>query len=436
MSNSWYTIKASGENPNKTVEVFVYDDIGFFGITAKDFIDSIRALPAASALNVRINSLGGSVFDAVAIFNFLRNRGNVETTVDGVAASAASVIAMAGSKRTMGEGSFLMVHNPWNYAAGDAAELRDQADVLDKIAGSLAAIYSKATGIAEDAIRKLMDSESWIDGKTAKADGWVTNLADAPAAQARISANRFRSTPKALVQASAPSELEVDDDVTWTEGGKSSFGSIIEIERDGVLALPDIGISATGTPENPAALIELYAEVMGSDGMATGSYVCTDKRTVLNFSELTAATDLTVLSESDSQSHTMKKILNALATAGLVSSPELSDDAAVTEISAKASALAGVQSKLTTAEKDLAAARALYADTVVSAAVADGRIKADAKDPWVAKITSDPKDAALLASITPKPHGGSAMNHSHGSGTGSKAKTLTEQCIEANKANA
>lgn len=445
MNSNWYKIKAAAEDQQKPAEIFIYDDIGAYGTTAADFISTVKNTLDGKALNVRINSLGGSVFDALAIYNFLKSRGNVDTTVDGIAASSASVIAMAGAKRYMPDGAFVMVHNPWNYAQGDATQLREQADMLDQVAGVLATIYSTATGISKADARSMMDSETWMDGKTARAKGFATHDAPGAPAQARVKAGAFRSTPQALVlNAAAPSDLDAGDDVQWDENGTTCFGYILEIERDGVLSLPDLNLSATGTAVDPAALIERYAEIADAQGNPTGVYICTEAKAVANFSQLTEVEDLDVLSNEATENR-MKKITEALAKAGIISSATLAEDAAVGEIQAKATGMVGiaqerdnVKAKLADTEKErdtlkieLAQARKDAAEVLVNAAVADGRVKADAKDTWVAKIVADPQAAALLATVTPGRPGGTPLAHSHG-GIPNGNKNLTEQCIEAN----
>ena len=113
--NSWYTIRARDGG----AEVLIYDEIGAYGVSAKGFLAELGALPDDSAIDLRLNSPGGSVFDAVAIHNALsRHAGTVTVWIDGIAASAASYIAMAGDEIVMPENAFLMIHDPsgWSWA--------------------------------------------------------------------------------------------------------------------------------------------------------------------------------------------------------------------------------------------------------------------------------------------------------------------------------
>lgn len=171
---NWYSIKAKADQ--KTAEISIYDEIGYWGVTAKQFIGDLKALDA-TAIKLAINSPGGSVFDALAIYNALRQHpAAVEVTIMGVAASAASVIAMAGDTIVMPENAFMMIHNPLNLAYGNADDLREMADVLDKIAASLIGIYAKRTGLPDDEIKALLDAETWLNAEEAVTKGFADEL--------------------------------------------------------------------------------------------------------------------------------------------------------------------------------------------------------------------------------------------------------------------
>lgn len=158
---SWYSVKMMAGG----AEVMIYDEIGLWGITAKDFIESVKTLNA-NALTVRVNSPGGSVFDGIAIYNFLKNLSasgtSVSVIVDGWAASIASVIMLAGSDVAVGEGSFVMIHNPGWMCFGTSEDLRKHADDLDKFRESILDIYVKETGQDREQLSKWMDDETWF----------------------------------------------------------------------------------------------------------------------------------------------------------------------------------------------------------------------------------------------------------------------------------
>lgn len=289
---NWYEIKAQAQ-PDQPTEVFIYDEIGGWGITAAQFVRDMKTL-GDRPLNIRINSPGGSVFDGLAIYHYLSARPNVTVTVDGIAASIASIIAMAGTKRVMPESAYLMIHNPWTGAIGDAKDLRDQADLLDKLGETLAGIYAKVTKKGKETIRAMMDAETWIDGTTALSDGFVTDLTNAQPINAKIRADRFTHTPSALVQAAAPAELSVHDCVGWSEAGGMAYGEIVEVYRDGVLEVPDAGIRVDASAADPAALIKRYQPIPGTDAFIEG-----DILVGLNFSQLTKVEDLKVVETED-----------------------------------------------------------------------------------------------------------------------------------------
>jgi ATP-dependent Clp endopeptidase proteolytic subunit ClpP len=167
----WYRIEAK----DKRATVHVYDSIGYWGTTAGDFAREVRALDV-DTIDLRLNSPGGSVFDGVAIHNTLLDHpARVEVTVDGVAASIASVIAMAGDSVTMGRGTRMMIHNPSGGVIGQAKDMRDMADILDELAKDMAGFYAGRAGGSVDQWLASMDVETWYSAQEAVDAG----LADA-----------------------------------------------------------------------------------------------------------------------------------------------------------------------------------------------------------------------------------------------------------------
>lgn len=146
----WYSIRASKRGEVKAAEILIYGDIGesWDGetIAAKDFVKEIAALDAAQ-ITVRINSVGGSVHDGIAIYNAIkRHPAAITVIIDSVAYSVASLIAMAGDTVEMAENALLMIHAPWTYTAGNSAEMRELADVLDTYAQAMSTSYAAKTG--------------------------------------------------------------------------------------------------------------------------------------------------------------------------------------------------------------------------------------------------------------------------------------------------
>lgn len=195
---SWYAIRARATG----AEVVIYDEIGAYGVSAKGFLAELGALPEASPIDLRLNSPGGSVFDAVAIYNAIkRHSGPVTVWIDGIAASAASYVAMAGDEVVMPENAFLMIHDPSGMVLGTAADMRAMAEALDKIRGSLLQGYVAKSGRSEDEIAPLMAKETWLDARDALDLGFADRITEPVRIAATFDVGRFRNAPPALVEA-------------------------------------------------------------------------------------------------------------------------------------------------------------------------------------------------------------------------------------------
>ncbi len=212
MSNKWYSIQARAAAADKPAraEVFIYGDIGesWFGdtVTAAEFVRDFSAIEADD-ITVRINSYGGSVSDGIAIYNAIqRHKAKVTTAVDGVALSIASLIAMAGDRVEMAENAMLMIHAPWGGVMGNAAEMREYADLLDKMAGAMASSYAARSGKStDDILALLMDgADHWYTADEALAEGFATDITQALAIAA--SANRYTMRPAQPVASVIPPE--------------------------------------------------------------------------------------------------------------------------------------------------------------------------------------------------------------------------------------
>ena len=197
---SWYAIRARGTG----AEVAIYDEIGAYGVSAKGFLAELGALPDGAPIDLRLNSPGGSVFDAVAIHNALtRHDGTVTVWIDGIAASAASYVAMAGDEIVMPENAFLMIHDPAGLVMGTATDMRSMAEALDKVTGSLVRGYAAHADRPEDEIAALMAAETWFDAQDALDLGLATRMAEPVRMAAHFDIARFRNAPPELVEAVA-----------------------------------------------------------------------------------------------------------------------------------------------------------------------------------------------------------------------------------------
>jgi ATP-dependent Clp endopeptidase proteolytic subunit ClpP len=167
-------MQASADNQ---AEIYIYDEIGYWGVTARQFVNDLKALGDISHINLHINSPGGDVFDGIAIFNALKHHGAAITVhIDGLAASMASVIAMVGNPVIMPENTMMMIHKPWGFAGGDANDMRDYAELLDKVESVLIPAYAEKTGKSPDEIAAMLEDETWMDGKECVAMGFADQV--------------------------------------------------------------------------------------------------------------------------------------------------------------------------------------------------------------------------------------------------------------------
>lgn len=188
-------------------ELTIYDSIGAGGVSAADVADRLKGFNG-DTLDVRINSPGGSAFDGFAIYAQLkRHTATVNVTVDGVAASAASIVAMAGDSITMGDGSMMMVHEGRGGVFGSSADMRAWASLLDKLNAGLVGIYAKRTGKAEADVRTMLAAETWLTAAEAVAGKFAdkvldnsTATVDAEAARASVTEAVAKSRPSVTLE--------------------------------------------------------------------------------------------------------------------------------------------------------------------------------------------------------------------------------------------
>lgn len=204
-ANSWYSIKAKGTGH---AEILIYEEIGGWGISAQRFARDLKALGDISRIDLRIHSPGGDVFEGMAIYNLLDSHpATVDVYIDGLAASMASVIAMAGDTIYMPENAMMMVHKPWGIQGGDADEMRRYADLLDKVEDNLVSAYVKKTGKTADEIKALLKEETWMGGREAVAAGFADKTTESLTAAAHLTSKRmqeFQNMPDSLNALLAP----------------------------------------------------------------------------------------------------------------------------------------------------------------------------------------------------------------------------------------
>ena len=198
MKGKWYSIqnKAGGE----TADIYIFDEIGTYGVTAQEFINDIKDLKGTS-INLRINSLGGDVFDGMAMYNVIKRR-EAKTTVyiEGIAASIATIIALGADEVVMAENSLFMIHNAWGGTMGEAKDMRKTADTLDKISGELTDIYRKKTGLSYEALQEMMDEETWLNAEEAYELGFVDVISDSIKVAAKYDVSKFKNITEEEIQ--------------------------------------------------------------------------------------------------------------------------------------------------------------------------------------------------------------------------------------------
>lgn len=198
--SSQFGFKLKGESTD-ALEIDVYDVIAdsfWGGVSARAFRDVLKKNKSAKNITVRINSDGGDVFEGFAIYNLLvEHKAHKVVQIDGIAASMASVIAMAGDEIVMPENAWMMIHNPWTIKLGDAEALRATADLLEKSQQQLASTYSKRTGQPVADVLAAMDAETWMTAAEAKAAGYATKVIDAKKLAAACELKDFAHVPPA-----------------------------------------------------------------------------------------------------------------------------------------------------------------------------------------------------------------------------------------------
>tara|TARA_R110000737_G_scaffold148893_1_gene178344 strand:- start:85 stop:1080 length:996 start_codon:yes stop_codon:yes gene_type:complete len=220
---SWYSINA--KQTDEFVDVYLYDEVGSYGVSAKDFVNDIKLLKGKD-IYLHINCVGGEVFDGMAIYNTLKKyKGKVIAYVEGIAASMGSIIPLAADEIIMSENSLYMIHNAWGGAMGEAKDMRKTATLLDKLSSEIANIYTKKTGLPLSKIEEMMDEETWFNSEEALQYGFIDRISDAVMVAAKYDITKFKNkTQKEIVNQLNNNKKSK----TMTEELKSWFGAKVE----------------------------------------------------------------------------------------------------------------------------------------------------------------------------------------------------------------
>lgn len=204
----WYSIQAAGEEGGKPIEVYIYGEIGFWGVTSGDFIRDLKEIDdGVSEVLVHFDTVGGDLFDGIAIHNTLRALGERCTgQIDGACFSAGSVAVCGAHKVRMADNAMFMIHNPWTFMAGDSEELRKMADMMDKAFEGIVASYQhRALNIDDAELRRMINDTTWLTASEAKTHGFVDEVFGEVAPLVNNAAlgkilNRYRNVPEAALR--------------------------------------------------------------------------------------------------------------------------------------------------------------------------------------------------------------------------------------------
>ena len=189
-AKSWYALQSTEDG--SATEIHLYDEIGGYGVGAKQFIADLKR-NSGNRIHLRINSVGGSVTEGLAIANAIkRHKGGVTAHIDGLAASMATVIAVSADETAMSDNAIFMIHEPWSVGQGTADDLRAEAEVLDKMKKSLVRAYTKKTGLDDEEVEEMMKAETWMNAEEALSSGFVDYIEDGLEAAASITPETAR----------------------------------------------------------------------------------------------------------------------------------------------------------------------------------------------------------------------------------------------------
>lgn len=271
-----FAVKAQAEG---LTEILLYDEIGYWGVTAKDFVMALASI-GPGPIRLRINSPGGDVFDGLAIYNALRARAEpVTVVVDGIAASAASVVAMAGKTIEMPEQAMLMIHNCWGVCIGNRNDMIEMAAVQEKIDGQMAEVYAKKCAKPVGDMAAAMDAETYYTSTEAKAVGLCDAIIEPADAQASAAVSALRplaSTVAARLAAKIKSAAlpDYDPDGDGDNDAQEAL-TLIQAAADMLEDACDalMGVDEDGAGDEDAAPVPV---VPGASVDAPGSVAVTD----------------------------------------------------------------------------------------------------------------------------------------------------------------
>ena len=223
MKESWYNIQSQASA--ESVDVYLFNEIGMWGVTAQDFIKDIKEYKG-QPMDLHVNCVGGDVFDGMAIYNVLKKRTQKTTVyVEGIAASMGGIIALAGDEVIMSENSLYMIHNAWGGTMGEASDMRKYANILEKLSNESADIYSKKTGLPIEQVKDMMNEETWMNAEEALGFGFIDSISDAVKVAAKVDVSKFKNITSDKVKQTLNINLK---NSKMTEDLKNWFNNKVE----------------------------------------------------------------------------------------------------------------------------------------------------------------------------------------------------------------
>jgi ATP-dependent Clp endopeptidase proteolytic subunit ClpP len=286
IARPWYAL----EERNEEAEISIFDEIGgWWGVSVKQFKKDFDSVRNKAEIRLILNSPGGNVFDGMAVYNILSKvRRKLTVEVIGLAASSASIVALAGRKLVMGEGAYFMIHNPWGFALGDAEEMLRTAELLEKLRGELANIYTAHSSLSRDQILERMREETWYTAAEAVEAGFASTVVqhgEVAACAFDLSGYKYAHVPETIREfvaatvARGPTELITEIKNTSAAGTacraeegkmtheeiKAAIAELTDEERTGLI--DELGLTASdqvGTLEGRINALEKANEQLSA----------------------------------------------------------------------------------------------------------------------------------------------------------------------------
>ncbi|WP_063017182.1 MULTISPECIES: head maturation protease, ClpP-related [Nocardia] len=417
----WYRIQNLDDGTS--AEVLIYDEIDpWWGVSAATFAKDL-AKCAATSITVRINSPGGDVYEAIALLNTLRGHpAHITTVVDGLAASAASFVAMAGDEVVVCRNAELMIHDAWVYASGNADELRKHAENLDRISNNIASIYAEKAGGTVEEWRAVMQAETWFSASEAVAAGLADRVelveATALAPVARFDLSAFNYAGRQAAPAPrTPSATEAEANQKGTR--MSALASIakrlgvaedadeatITAAFDKLAGRPSAAIAPVELPFNDKDIAFLKALVTaGPELLATATAATTE-----GVSPDVAAIAQPIADSFEEAIATAQEALTVWGQDGdTAPAPPPAEEPAPAANRLPAGVVAIDRATLTALQE--AARRGDQARTeqeraeriaAVDTAVRTGRIAPASRNTWLDRLNKDPRELSILNALEP-----------------------------------